>query len=159
MRERISTILSFLLIASIIVAGFIFHASQDPTKTIDSLQDGQTVLVDIGSKVVKVQVSSTQASSERGLSNTASLATDTGMLFAFPRIGNYGFWMKDMNYPLDIIWLDSGYQIVHIEHDLTPDTYPKEFGSEVLSQYVVELPAGFAAENAVSLGDHISIGQ
>lgn len=92
---------------------------------------------------------------ENGLSYRTSLAPGTGMLFVFDAPGILGFWMKDMNFPIDIIWLDQNKKIVHIEHSVATSTYPKSFGPETLAQYVIEIPAGEVKKVGLVLGDTV----
>ena len=73
-----------------------------------------------------------------GLSGSPALEKGLGMLFLFEQEGNYGFWMKDMSYPIDIFWFNAEYQLVHNERNVAPDTFPESFGSEVVSMYVLE---------------------
>src|SRR5690242_15708811 len=63
--------------------------------------------IEIGGQQIYVKKADTPAKQQQGLSGTASLPLDQGMLFIFPKDGTYAFWMKDMNYSLDIIWIDS----------------------------------------------------
>lgn len=81
-----------------------------------------------------------------GLSNTDPLREREGKLFVFPRADNYGFWMKEMNYPLDILWFSADGTVVHIEKNVTPETYPETFYPNALSRYVLEITAGKADE-------------
>jgi uncharacterized membrane protein (UPF0127 family) len=71
------------------------------------------------------------------------------MLFVFSNEApNRTFWMKNTLIPLDMIWLDKTYTIVHIETDVPPCTTPTcpSYGpSTQLSQYVIELNAGEVA--------------
>ena len=64
-------------------------------------------------------------------------------------------WMKDMQFPIDILWLDAEYKIVFIKHVSTPETYPESFYSDVPARYVLELPAGFAREHDFKIGDKL----
>ncbi len=89
----------------------------------------------------------------RGLSGHKPLTPDEGMLFVFPKAGNYGFWMKDMTFPLDIIWFDQNFHVTHIEKALSPDTYPKTFYPNANSEYVLEVNAGQAATVDLKIGD------
>ena len=91
---------------------------------------------------IPVSIAGTPALQERGLSDTTTLLVHTGMLFVFPTSGMYGFWMKDMHYPLDIIWLDAQFHIITIQENLTPETYPQVFYPDTAAQYVVEINAG-----------------
>jgi uncharacterized membrane protein (UPF0127 family) len=86
----------------------------------------------------------TPAEQEQGLSGTASLPANTGKLFVFEHPDMYGFWMKDMNYAIDIIWFDENLKIVGIAKNTTPKTYPNVFYPNKNSQYVLEINAGDA---------------
>jgi hypothetical protein len=87
-----------------------------------------------------------------GLSGRESLPEDTAMLFVFDKPGIYKFWMKDMNFPIDIIWLDENKKIIHIEENIAPETYPASFGPEKDSLYVLEANAGFASKKGLQVG-------
>ena len=56
-----------------------------------------------------------------------SIAPDEAMLFVFPVDDLYGFWMNDILMPVDIFWLDAQGQVVSIEQDVAPETYPNVF--------------------------------
>ena len=62
-----------------------------------------------------------------------------------------------MNYALDILWLDKEGLVVHIEEDISPDTYPNSFASPVPAWYVVEANAGFVAQNEIKIGNDFVI--
>jgi hypothetical protein len=62
-----------------------------------------------------------------------------------------------MNFPLDIIWISSGYRIVHIEKNLSPETYPTVYYPNAPSKYVLEISGGLADENDIKIGDLIKI--
>jgi uncharacterized membrane protein (UPF0127 family) len=91
---------------------------------------------------------------ERGLSSTANLDKQTGMIFVNNEVAERCFWMKDMNYPLDIIWVDDKKQVVHVEADVAPDTYPQTFCAQ--AKYVIELNAGAAATSGITTGKTLS---
>ncbi|MEY4602242.1 MAG: hypothetical protein RL292_183 [Candidatus Parcubacteria bacterium] len=110
----------------------------------------------LGNMLFRLEVADTFALQERGLSYRQSLAPQTGMLFVFDTPGMYYFWMKDMNFPIDIVWLDQNKKVVHIEHALSPSTYPDSFGPETPTQYVIEIPAGEVKGAGLSKGDVVS---
>lgn len=109
----------------------------------------------VGGKTFSVEIARTAMDQERGLSLHVPLLDNQGMLFVFESEGMYGFWMKDMLFPLDIIWVDSNLQIVHIEKNLSPDTYPKIFYPGAKSLYVLEIPAGQADILQIKTGDTV----
>ncbi len=90
---------------------------------------------------------------ELGLGQRNSLPSDEGMLFVFPIPGNYAFWMKDMRFSIDMIWMDSNFTITHIASDVSPDTYPKSFTPNTDSSYVLETNAGYSQKNNLSVGE------
>ena len=100
-----------------------------------------TVSFDTG-QTLDVVIADTQEKRTQGLSDSVQLALGTGMLFVFENERNNGFWMKDMNYPIDIFWFDREYQIVHTQRNVSPDTFPTTFGGDVVSQYVLETNVG-----------------
>lgn len=90
----------------------------------------------------------------QGLSGRPALGAYEGMLFIFPEEGIYSFWMKDMLFPIDIIWLSSNLSVVHIAKHVNPASYPDLFTPPSAAQYVLEVPAGFADKHAIDLGSH-----
>lgn len=88
----------------------------------------------------------------RGLSGRANLDADTGMLFVFRQPGYYSFWMPDMYFPIDIIWIDKHFFVVDIEKNVLPESYPKIFQPSREAQYVLELNAGKADEFGIRGG-------
>lgn len=119
---------------------------------------GQSPHVLIGGRMVRVDIADTPAEREQGLSGRKGLAEDEGMLFIFPEDGRYGFWMKDMLFSIDILWLSSGGEIVDMMENATPDTYPESsFLPNVAARYTVELPEGFASRYNVKIGDTVGL--
>ena len=111
--------------------------------------------VDINSKKILVDIADNVCKRDLGLSGRTSLNTDSGMIFSFDKEGNYGFWMKDMNFSLDIIWINSNFIISGIEKDLATSTYPKSFGNKYKAVYVLEVPAGYSDKNNIKVGEKI----
>jgi uncharacterized membrane protein (UPF0127 family) len=102
---------------------------------------------------VTVEVADTPALRVQGLSGRAPFSDDEGMLFVFPEDGDLPIWMKDMNFALDIIWIDQAGRIVHIEPSVQPDSYPRIYKAGTPARYVLELRAGFADIRNVRVGD------
>ena len=97
--------------------------------------------IDIGNRALRVEVADTDAKRTLGLSGRESLK-EGGMLFVFDTPGNYGFWMKDMRFPIDIIWLDESYHVVDIARNVGPDTFPHIFYPPYPVKYVLETNPG-----------------
>ncbi|HXK31556.1 MAG TPA: DUF192 domain-containing protein, partial [Candidatus Paceibacterota bacterium] len=80
-----------------------------------------------------------------------------GMLFVFDTEGEWGICMKDMNFPIDIIWVGQDGTVVTVAKDVSPDTYPQAFYPSVPARFVLEVPAGFVAAHDIDEGSRLSI--
>lgn len=94
------------------------------------------------------------AEQSQGLGNLPAMARDRGMVFVYDGQDRRCFWMKDMRFAIDIIWLDTRKQVTHIEPSVSPATYPKVFCHP--AQYVIELNAGEAARGSLKAGRQLS---
>lgn len=111
--------------------------------------------IKFGSTLLNVDISDTECKEILGLSGRKSLENNEGMFFIFSNLGNYGFWMRDMNFPIDIIWLNNDFVITGIEKNLNPNTYPKIYGQKYFAKYVLEVPSGYSDKNNLKVGDKI----
>ncbi len=102
-------------------------------------------------------VADTDVLQTQGLSDRTGLAANQAMLFVFPAPDMLGFWMKDMLFSIDMVWLDAKERVVSYQSDATPQSYPKIFFPAGLSQYVIELPAGTVARLGLKTGDQVVI--
>lgn len=109
----------------------------------------------IGSTTVEASVADSLPERIEGLSNTPFLPVGVVKLFAFGSLSKHSIWMKDMLYPLDIMWISEKGVIVHIEENVSPDSYPQSFTPPVPAWYVVEANAGFTASNTIAIGDTV----
>ena len=88
----------------------------------------------------------------KGLAVKDTLAENESMLFVFSKANDYSFWMKNMKFPIDIIWLGTDRYVIHIEHSLEPcesDACPS-YTPDDKAQYVLETVAGFAKKYNVT---------
>jgi uncharacterized membrane protein (UPF0127 family) len=65
--------------------------------------------------------------------------------------------MKDMLFPLDIVWIGEDFRVVHIEKSLSPETYPTVYYPDTLSKFVLEISAGESDKINIKVGDLIEI--
>lgn len=114
-------------------------------------------VVNIGSIAIPVIIADTKEEQEQGLSGTESLRVDSGLLFVFNVPGRHGFWMKDMNYALDLVWIDENLKIIAISKDITPQTYPTIFTPPEDVKYVLEVNAGFSTKNNITENQILTI--
>ena len=98
----------------------------------------------------------TKAAREQGLSGQSSIPNNRGMLFVFDHIDRQCMWMKDMKFNLDIAWLDAQGNVVKLEENLSPNTYPAEYcANNVL--FVIEVNAGVAEHSGLSIGSRVNL--
>lgn len=101
---------------------------------------------------IKFEIVDTPAKREQGLSGRTEIADHYGMLFVFDKPDVHGFWMKDMHVSIDIIWLSDTGEILGIEHEVSPDTYPNVFYPPQPVSRVLETRAGFARDRGWDVG-------
>ena len=115
------------------------------------------VSITLGQKTFDTLVSDTESLREKGLGDREYLSPDQAMLFVFDRPDFYGFWMKDMHFPINMIWVDASSTIVGIEEDVRPETYPKNFFPKSPASFVIETNTGVSHIEGLHLGDHVSL--
>ena len=106
---------------------------------------------------IPVEVADTLKKRRLGLGKRTSLKKGWGMLFVFEKRKPHRFWMKDMKFPLDIIWLDN-HRIVHIIHNAKPVNSrdePEIMTSPVPVNFVLEIAAGRAAKLRLKTGQRM----
>ena len=106
---------------------------------------------------VRVDVVVTASEQQRGLSGRERLEADEGMLFWGEKPELRGIWMKDMRFPIDILWLSGDGVVVDISRNALPESYPKVFYPRVPAVYVLELSANFTELHSVSAGDVVTL--
>ena len=104
--------------------------------------------VTVGDASFTVELAATPEERSKGLSGRPTLAAGTGMLFIFKQEGSYAFWMKDMRFPLDMVWIDAQCLVVDITRNAPPPG-PEQalsdlptYGPSAPVVYVLEINAG-----------------
>lgn len=115
----------------------------------------QNPYLEIGETKLKTEIADDEAKRTLGLSRRASLPAGQGLLFIFDTPGQYGFWMKDMNFPIDIIWIDANWQIADITAKVSPESFPQIFYPRATIKYVLETNAGWALKNNLQIGESV----
>lgn len=123
---------------------------QKITENRQSARDNQTI--QIGSNTIFVEIADTDEARTIGLSGRESLASGTGILFIFDNPGIYGFWMKDMRFPIDIVWIDENWKVIGVDNSVDPATFPTIFYPKSAAKFVLELNSGDAARWGIDAG-------
>ncbi len=115
-----------------------------------------TVAMNVDGQRFNLLLATTPAQLEKGLGYRSSLPRNEGMLFEFQTASVQCFWMKGMEFPLDMIWVNSSKQIVYIQANVSPKTYPHNYCPLEPAQYVIELNAGEVAATQLRLGQTLN---
>lgn len=105
-----------------------------------------------GFSCVQVELALTPQQQEQGLMHRSGLKG--GMLFVFPREATYGFWMKNMSFPIDMIWISAGKQVVDLSQNVPPcaGSCPV-YSPKSPAMYVLEVPANYSRDKGINVGD------
>ncbi len=119
-----------------------------------NLNKGQVAL--LGFRKFHYEIAANDIARQKGLSGRPFIKSNQAMLFVFQKSDVYCFWMKDMRFPIDIIWVDSSKTIVGTTEQVLPSSYPKTFCSPNPVQYVFEISAGQVSAASVRPGQRIN---
>jgi hypothetical protein len=92
-----------------------------------------------------------------GLSGKSALKEGEGMWFDFISDGYHGIWMKEMNFPIDILWFDKHLRVIHMKENAAPESYPETYAPSSPDRFVLEVPAGFVKKYTISLGESVTV--
>jgi hypothetical protein len=109
--------------------------------------------------VIPSDIAETAIERARGLSGRAGLEKNSGMLFLFDTLDRHTMWMKDMRFPIDIVWIRNSH-IVDLAEYARPesslsDAMLTRYSPDVPAELVLELPAGFVKEHSILIGDEV----
>ncbi len=111
--------------------------------------------VKVGGQRVRVDLAISAEAQAKGLGGRTGLAEGEGMLFVFDIPAKRQFWMEGMKFSIDMIWITDNMQVVHIDKNVSPESYPARFGPDIYIKYVLEVPAGFSDKNNLEVGDSV----
>lgn len=135
-KRKFLILVSFLLLA-IFVAG----CNSEP-------------YVSFGKTKVKVEIADTIEEMSKGLMYRDSLGKNKGMLFIFPEESTYAFWMKNVKFSLDIIFIDNRGKVVDIiSADPCNEDSCDYYLSNKPAKYALEVNKGFAGEHNININD------
>src|SRR3989344_229602 len=146
-KKLIFIIISGLLLTGIVLKNF---STQSKQKTVKAQINGNEFVLDVADN---------EELRSKGLSGRNFLVDNSGMIFIFPEKNYYTFWMKDMKFPLDFIWIDD-----YIIKDITENVFPP-VGAELTDivrvnpgskiNKVIEVSAGTIKKLNLQIGDNV----
>lgn len=154
MKKNILTIL--VVIIFLVLMGIVFWrvpALQKFSRASQGFSRIQRVeIFKNGPSFKKLYIVSTPKERSLGLSRFDHFDDGSAMLFVFDFPAAYSFWMKDMKFPIDILWIDDAGKIVDIKEHADPRDFPKSYVPSTEARYVLELNDGFVERHALALG-------
>ncbi len=155
--QKIKILGSFAIVVGILALPFLFPSKDSrPVAPIQHMVVRSfTHPLMIGAQTLSVAIADTEVLREQGLSNTSILSADQGMLFVLDTPSIPSFWMKDMNYSLDIIWIDANKKVIGASENIDPKTFPQTFSPQTPVMYVLEVSAGFYKSSYIKVGDSV----
>lgn len=147
--------LGAMLLVAIPIVLYLFI--EDGRFSMNGLLVSGSHVISIGEVPVRVEVASTALTRTRGLSGRESLPPTEGLLLVFDESGYHGIWMKEMEFPIDIIWVDETLRVVDIRKNVSPHTYPRTFEPRRPARFVVEVNANYAESFGIKIGDVVKL--
>ncbi len=148
-------ILKYALFSLVVASGLLLYAGGRELRNGTREETGKILKVFPGRHEIKTEIADTEEERSKGLSGRTSLCSDCGMLFVFPQKENQNFWMKDMLFDLDIIWIAGG-KIIGISKRVSHERGDLEIvRSPVPVDGVLEINAGKSDEWGLKTGDEV----
>ena len=143
--------LSVIIVILFLSTGFILYQNFHHKEILQN----NIKYVKIAGVNVQVDLALTAEEQRQGLSGRSGLDGDKGMLFVFDSPDKYFFWMKDMKFPIDMIWISEDFRVVYIKKDARPELFPENYGPKENAKYVLEVVSGFSDKNSLKIGDKL----
>ena len=106
---------------------------------------------------IRAEIADNMITRSKGLMFRKSLPENEGMLFVFDREGYHRFWMMNMSFPIDIIWINNEKKVAYIVKDAEPCVLTcNSYVSEKEAKYVLEVNANFTTKNKIKIGTKVN---
>jgi len=109
-----------------------------------------------------VEIAQTSAQKAKGLMFRKEIEQNQGMLFIFEQEKEHSFWMKNVSFPLDIIWIDANKKVVFVSYDSQPcynDSKCTAIKPTANAKYVLEINGGVAKGIGIKEGSQLVFSQ
>lgn len=152
-----------LITIIVLVLGIVIFFIKPSAKVVapTELKGYSQKIVEVDGHTINAWVADDSEKQEKGLSVVDSMSDDQGMLFNMEKPAVYSFWMKDMKFPIDTVWIRNG-KVVDISSDMTleqgSDTSKyKIYKSKSNVDQVLELNTGWCYKYGLKLGDEVKV--
>ena len=144
------------MIVAIIMLGTYYYADTQGL-TVGQLFNLSNPVVRIGGIAIDVEVADTRTERIQGLSGRGSIEPIQGLLFIFDESDYHGVWMKDMNFPIDLIWINEDFEVIAITEGVLPESYPNIYEPPTPVLYLIETARYFSESFGIRVGDTVKI--
>ncbi len=147
----------FILLLLIPLAGLYLYAEGEGMPLKKLFTFNATPIAHVGDIPIKVEIVDTAEERAQGLSERTEIGETDGMLFVFDTTDHHRIWMKDMLFPIDIIWISEDLTVVSIDNSVQPDTYPRTFSAGTPTRYVIETAARYTETFGITVGAKVRL--
>ena len=150
-----------MVLALVLIQGYMNRTNNDDITLIYEVNIGFNLEAN-NAVSIDCQVADTQEERQTGLMYITSLPEDDGMLFVLGEPRNVSMWMKNVEIPLDMIFVDENLRVVNIEEASielpdTPDSEMTRYHSDLPVIYVIEANRGFCSTHGIEPGTEVSL--
>jgi hypothetical protein len=151
----------------ITLAGFflimlvVYGVAKAPVSSVEKANGGPITWTLVDDKKINIDLAIKPEELTKGLAGLTRIPDDYGKLFVFNDNSYPTIWMKGMNFPLDIAWIDQVGKVVYVQENVPVDdsANPKTYRSSQLANYVLEMKAGSFAEMGIKSDTMLNIKQ
>lgn len=136
----------------VLLAAFLF-ATRSNEFSLSKLFLPTSPVMHIGDVPIRVTIADTNDERIAGLSGKEGLDESEGLLFVFPSADYHAMWMKDMRFPIDIIWIGEDARVISVNENVSPDSFPRTFRPARPAKYAVETNAHFVKTFGIHEGE------
>lgn len=141
---------TFLIAAAVIIAtmGFVIYWF---------MPKGNVAYIEHGMHTISAKIAKDDISRQIGLGGVKYMGPNEGLLMVYEEAGRYSIWMKDMEIPIDVVWINNEGEVIHIERNMKPESYPTSYVSKRPALYVLELNSGAVHRLNIKIGTKLKI--
>lgn len=145
----------FSMVLLLAIMWALFSLNSFPGKVQGKYEKARVI---IGGQEIAVELAVNEAEKNLGLGKRKTISENQGMLFVYDGYYLPKFWMKDMFFPIDIIWLKDNLIVGYEQNVPLPvgESLPL-YQPQSFVNYVLEVKAGFIEKNGIKIGDYISV--
>lgn len=112
----------------------------------------------LGTEAVKMDTLETKQEQMKGYTNRKRPPDNHGFLYVLDKPSRYAYWMKNMLFSTDVVWLSADFRVVDLKAAIAPETYPDQIFEPVQpASYMLEFADGFIPRHGIEIGDVIDV--